>query len=205
VKRPPVRAAFGKIWRNPAARLAAFAMMLGQAVMVGVMTMTPLHMKDGDHELRVIGFVISVHIVGMYALSPLVGWLVDRLGRYLMIGTGGVILFLGAELASHTDPQDSLGVFVGLFLIGVGWSFGLIAGSTLLTSSFPVHERVAVQGAADLMMVGAGATAGVGAGLAVEWSSFHSLSHWSGVAALAMVAAAGWAVIVSMRQPSPVG
>ncbi len=204
VKRPPVRDAFGKIWRHPSARLAVFAMLLGQAVMVGVMTMTPLHMKDGDHELRIIGFVISLHIIGMYAFSPIVGWLVDRLGPYLMIGTGGVVLFSGAELASHTDAQDSLGVFVGLLLIGVGWSFGLIAGSALLTGSFPIEQRVPVQGAADLIMVGSGASAGIGAGLAVEWSSFHSLSHWSGIAALAMVVAAGWALIVSVRQPSSV-
>ncbi len=172
-------------------------MMLGQAVMVGVMTMTPLHMKDGDHELRIIGFVISVHILGMYALSPVVGWLVDRVGTHIMIATGGVLLFTGAEMASHTDPEDSAGVFVGLFLIGVGWSCGLIAGSSLLTNSFDVNTRVAVQGAADLLMVGAGASAGLVSGAAVEWSSFHALSHWAGVAALAMVVAAGWPIVRS--------
>lgn len=199
--RPPVRETFGWIWASSAARLAVFGMMLGQGVMVGVMTMTPIHMKDGNHELRVIGFVISVHILGMYALSPLVGWLVDKVGTQLMIGSGGIVLFFGAELASHTDAEDSLGVFVGLFLIGVGWSFALIAGSTLLTGSFPVQDRVAVQGASDLLMVASGATAGITAGLAVEWSSFHSLSHWSGVAALALVLASGWALVVSSKRP----
>ena len=203
-RRPPISEAFRLIWAHPAARLAVFAMLLGQAVMVGVMTMTPLHMKDGDHELRIIGFVISLHIVGMYAFSPIVGWLVDRVGTHLMIGSGGIVLFAGAELASHTDPEDSQGVFVGLFLIGLGWSFGLIAGSSLLTGAFPVEQRVTVQGGADLVMVGAGAAAGVSAGLAVEWSSFHSLSHWSGIAALAMVAAAGWTLLSSTRSARPV-
>ena len=206
VKRPPVREAFGRIWRHPAARLAVFGMMLGQAVMVGIMTMTPLHMKDGDHELRIIGFVISVHIIGMYAFSPIVGLLVDKFGTHLMIAAGGITLFIGAELASHTDAEDSLGVFVGLFLIGVGWSFGLIAGSSLLTGSFPIEHRVGVQGAADLLMVGSGASAGLSAGVAVEWSSFHSLSHWSGVAALALVLAAGWALLgPSARQARQAG
>ena len=200
--KPPVSAAFRRIWQVPAARVAVFAMLLGQAVMVGVMTMTPLHMKDGEHELRVIGLVISLHIVGMYAFSPVVGWLVDRIGTYLMIAGGGVVLFVGAEMASHTDPEDSLGVFVGLFLIGLGWSFGLIAGSTLLTASFPVAERVSIQGAADLVMVGAGATAGLSSGFAVEWSSFHSLSHWSGIAALAMVGAAAWMLLTTARRPA---
>jgi MFS family permease len=138
----------------------------------------------------------------MYALSPVVGWLVDRFGTYLMIAAGGLILFLGAEMASHTDPEDSLGVFVGLFLIGLGWSCALIAGSARLTNSFPVDQRVAVQGAADLVMVGSGAGAGISAGLAVEWSSFHSLSHWSGVAALAMVLAAGWQLATAPRHRS---
>ena len=204
-KRPPLSQSFGRIWTVPAARLAVFAMMLGQAVMVGVMTMTPLHMKDGDHELRIIGLVISLHIVGMYAFSPVVGWLVDRIGTHIMIAAGGIILFVGAEMASHTDPEDSAGVFTGLFLIGLGWSFGLIAGSTLLTSSFGVNERVSVQGASDLVMVGAGATAGLVSGLAVEWSSFHSLSHWSGVAALAMVLAAGWPLVRAAFWPSSTG
>jgi MFS family permease len=199
--RPPVRDAFRRIWHSRTARLAVFGMMLGQGVMVGVMTMTPIHMKDGDHELRIIGFVISAHILGMYALSPIVGWLVDKVGTHLMIGAGGIVLFLGAELASQTDAEDSMGVFVGLFLIGVGWSFALIAGSALLTASFPIQNRVAIQGAADLLMVASGASAGISAGLAVEWSSFRSLSHWSGVAALAMVVAAGWALVVSKRDP----
>ena len=112
-------------------------MLVGQAVMVGVMTMTPLHMTNGDHELRVIGLVISLHIVGMYAFSPVVGWFVDRVGPYVMVGSGGVVLFVGAEMASHTSPEDSLGVFVGLLLVGLGWSFGLISGSSLLTGAFP--------------------------------------------------------------------
>ena len=136
----------------PEARLAVLAMLTGQAVMVGVMTLTPLHMEGGGQEFKVIGWVISLHIVGMYAFSPIVGWLVDRVGPHLMIGLGGVILFVGAELASHTDPEHSTGLFVGLMMIGLGWSFGLIAGSALLTASFGVSERVEVQGGADFMM-----------------------------------------------------
>lgn len=198
-RRPPLRSSFATLWRLPAARLAVFAMGVGHAVMVGVMTMTPLHMKDGDHELRIIGFVISVHILGMYAFSPVVGWLVDRVGPHAMIAAGGVVLFVGAELASHTDPEDRAGVFTGLFLIGLGWSFGLIAGSALLTASVPLDHRVAVQGVADLVMVGAGATAGLSAGAIVEWTSYHSLSHWAGVTALSLVAAGGVAYFARPR------
>ncbi len=199
--RPPVGEGFARIWATPAARLAVLAMASGQAVMAGIMVMTPLHMKDGNQELRVIGFVISAHILGMYAFSPLVGWFVDRVGSYTMVATGGTVLFVGAQIASRTDAQDRLGVFVGLFLIGLGWSFGLISGSSLLSSAFVAEQRVAVQGAADLMMVGAGAVGGISAGLAFEWSSFATLSRWAGVAALAMVAAAIWAVLIGRVRP----
>lgn len=177
----------------PAARLALLAMLVGQLVMVGVMTATPLHMTSGDQDLAVIGQVISLHIVGMYAFSPIVGWLVDRLGTHTMVTLGGLILFVGAELAGHTDPEHSAGLFAGLTLIGIGWSCGLIAGSTLLTNAFPVHQRVEVQGGADFVMITGGAVGGMSSGALVELLGFQSLSHYSGIAALLLVAAAAGA------------
>ncbi len=178
------------IARHQKALIAVAAMAVGQAVMVAIMTVTPLHMDDGDHETQIIGLVISLHIVGMFFFAPVVGWFVDRLPTEVMVAAAGVILFVGGELASHTDPADSLGVFVGLFLIGLGWSFAMIAGSSLLTGAFPAHERANVQGTADFIMVASGAVAGLASGVIVEASSFHSLSHWAGVAALSLVAAA---------------
>ena len=174
----------------PAARLALLAMLVGQMVMVTVMTATPLHMTSGDQDYAVIGQVISLHIVGMYAFSPIVGWLVDRLGTHTIITVGGLILFVGAELAGHTDPAHSAGLFSGLTLIGIGWSCGLIAGSALLTNSFPVHQRVEVQGGADFVMITGGAVGGLSSGALVELLGFQSLSHYSGIAALVLVAAA---------------
>ena len=198
-ERPSLAESFRKLVTHRLAAIAVFAMAIGQGVMVAVMTVTPLHMDEGNHEVEVIGLVISLHIVGMYFFSPIVGWLVDRLPTVLMIGAAGVILFSGAELASHTDPEDSLGVFVGLFLVGVGWSFAMIAGSALLTSAFPVEERASVQGAADFTMVTSGATGGLLSGAIVEASSFHALSHWAGVLALALVAAALYPTVTKVR------
>ena len=177
----------------PAARLALLAMLVGQLVMVGVMTATPLHMTSGDQDLAVIGRVISLHIIGMYAFSPIVGWLVDRLGTHTMVTLGGLLLFVGAELAGHTDPEHSAGLFSGLTLIGIGWSCGLIAGSTLLTNAFPVHQRVEVQGGADFVMITGGAVGGMSSGALVELLGFQSLSHYSGIAALLLVAASAGA------------
>lgn len=194
------KATLGVIVRHPGARLAMIAMLVGHAVMVGIMTATPLHMENGAHELQIIGFVISLHIVGMYFFAPLVGMLVDRIGPPTIIAAGGMILFAGAELASHTDAEDSLGVFVGLFLVGLGWSFGLIAGSSLLTSSFSITERVAVQGTADLVMSASGALAALSAGVVFELASYHALSHYAGFGAIALSVLAIWGLI----RPTPV-
>ena len=93
----------------------------------GVMTMSPLHLKDGGHQLEIVGFVISLHIIGMYAFSPLVGVLTGKIGAKAVIGFGGLLLVVGSELASHAEPEDSLGVFMGLFLIGLGWKVNVSA------------------------------------------------------------------------------
>ena len=193
--RPRLAESFAAIGSRQAAAIAVGAMAVGQAVMVAIMTVTPLHMDDGRHETQIIGLVISLHIVGMYFFAPIVGWLVDRLPTALILTAAGITLFVGGETASRTDPEDSIGVFVGLFLIGVGWSFAMISGSALLTSSFPAHQRAAVQGAADFTMVFSGAVAGVASGVIVEASSYHSLSHWAGVAALSLVAAALYPIV----------
>jgi len=198
--RPTLRQSFGRIAGNRLAVIAVGAMAVGQAVMVAVMTVTPLHMDDGAHEQQIIGLVISLHIVGMYLFAPIVGWLVDRLPNSVIVGTAGITLFVGGEMASHTDAEDRLGVFVGLFLIGLGWSFAMISGSSLLTGAFNASERAAVQGAADFTMTSAGAVAGLASGVVVELSSYHSLSHWAGIAALGLVAAAIYPVVVDTRQ-----
>jgi MFS family permease len=203
-ERTPVMQVLARIAASSRARLAVAGMVVGHAVMVGVMTMTPLHMEEGDHELKIIGFVISLHVVGMYAFAPVVGWIVDRIGPHLVIAAAGIVLFCGGELAAHTDPEDSTGVFVGLFLIGLGWSFGLVAGSSLLTGAFGPIERVEVQGAADLIMVSSGAVAGLSSGVIVEWTSYHSLSHWAGLLSLLLVGAAV-SPLLAWRRPAMAG
>lgn len=183
--RPSFRNSVRLLAGSPPGRLAVLSMVAGHVVMVGVMTMTPLHIRDGNHELQVIGFVISLHVVGMYAFSPVVGWLADRFGTRLVLATGGLLLFAGAEMASRTDAEHTGGLFFGLFLIGLGWSCGMVAGSALLTDSFPFGSRVQVQGLADLVMTASGAIAGLSSGIIVAWAGFRSLGHWSGMLGLA--------------------
>ena len=200
-KRPTLAESFKRLFTNRLATIAVFATAVGQGVMVSVMTVTPLHMDDGAHEKTVIGLVISLHVVGMYFFAPVVGWLVDRVRTELMVAAAGLILFTGAELASHTDPEDSLGVFVGLFLVGLGWSFSMIAGSALLSSVFPVDERASVQGAADFTMITFGATGGILGGIVVEATDYHTLSHYAAVLALSLVAAALYPIVTNVKGP----
>jgi len=144
-------------------------------VMVMVMVMTPVHMSHVDVSLRLIGLVISVHVLGMYALSPVVGWLVDKRGRVPMLMVGAAILIVACLISAFVPANSVAGLGVGLFLLGLGWSFTLIAGSTLLTEQVDQAERPSVQGLSDLVMNIAGAVGGVIAGLIVVNSSYTVL------------------------------
>jgi len=160
----------------PAALLGLAAMCIGQAVMSAVMSMTPVHLKHGDADLRIIGFVISGHIAGMYAASPLVGMASDRFGRRPVILLGCAILFASFAVAGTAGPHEPTQLGVGLFLLGLGWSCTLIAGSTLLTESIPLDARPTTQGTADLTMGMSGAAGALLAGAIVAFGSYTLLN-----------------------------
>ena len=175
----------------PAARLGLLTLALGHVVMVSVMVMTPLHMAHGDAGLQVIGLVISIHIVGMFAFSPLTGMAVDRFGGRAVAVVGSVILSTATLLASASPEGESTTLGLGLFLLGLGWSCTLVAGSTMLTAAVPAMERPGAQGASDLVM---GLAAGVGgalAGVVVDRAGFSQLALLAlGVAVLIGLVAA---------------
>jgi MFS family permease len=172
---------------EPRAVLAVSSLVICQAVMVGVMTMTPLYMKDHHHDIQVIGFVLSVHVLGMYAFAPIVGWMSDRVGRMPMIVAAGVTLVLAAVMAGQADPHRAPQMFFGLFLLGLGWSFGLIAASSLLVDCFDLTQRVGVQGAADLAMTGAGALGGIASGVVVQNFGYQDLNTGAAVLGLVLI------------------
>jgi MFS family permease len=161
---------------RPVARLGIITLALGHAVMVSVMVMTPLHMAHGHAELTVIGFVISIHILGMFAFSPLTGMAVDRFGGRPVALAGSGILVVATVLASLSPMGESATLAIGLFLLGLGWSCTLVAGSTLLTAGLPAAERPGAQGAADLLMGLAAGGGGAVAGVIVDRASFHALA-----------------------------
>jgi MFS family permease len=173
----------------PAAMLGFVAMAIGQAVMVAVMSMTPVHLQHGEASLKIIGFVISGHITGMYIASPLVGIASDRIGRRPVIVAGGAVLLASFLIAGTATGHESIQLAIGLFLLGLGWSCTLIAGSTLLTESIPAAERPNVQGMADLLMGMAGASAGLLSGLVVGLGSYALLNLICAVLVVPLVAA----------------
>lgn len=195
-----VRRGFRVIAHNRSALLGATAVAIGHTVMVAVMVMTPLHMHHGGAELQLVGFVISVHILGMYAFSPVTGAGVDRFGARPVILVG-VLLFGGAAVLAGRAPEGwSIALVVGLLLLGLGWSCTFVAGSTLLASSVPVAERPGVQGAGDLSMGLAAALGGGLAGLVVGSVGYGWLCALAG--ALAAVLAGFALAMGGRRQPS---
>ncbi|MDN5766256.1 MAG: MFS transporter [Humibacillus sp.] len=172
---------------NPGARLGLITVALGHLVMVSVMVMTPLYMSHGNAELEVIGFVISMHIVGMYAFSPLVGMAVDRWGGRPVAATGGVVLTVAGLLASRAHTGWSGLLLVALVLLGLGWSCTLVSGSTLLTASVTASERPAVQGLSEVTMGLAGAGGGALAGFVVGGFGYPVLAAAAAVVGVGVV------------------
>jgi len=160
------------ISKTPSALFAITSIAIGHVVMISVMVMTPVHMAHMDDTLTIIGIVISVHVAGMYAFSPLVGYLSDSLGRKRVIQLGIVILLLAALIAGRSPGNNSFTLGIGLFLLGLGWSCTLIAGSALLSESVSEELLPSTQGASDLIMNLMGAAGGALAGVIIATMSY---------------------------------
>jgi MFS family permease len=165
---------------TPGARIGVLATAVAHSSMVAVMAMTPVHLLHGGATLTVVGLVISMHVAGMYALSPLVGWLADSIGRGSVIAAGQ-LLTIAATVITGTAPADGAGqVCLGLTLLGVGWSCCLVGGSTLLSESADIGVRPAVQGVADLIMGLSAAAASALAGLVIGAWGYGVLNGLAG-------------------------
>jgi MFS family permease len=191
---PPTGTSWGRavsaVQERPVLAWAVLGLAAAHAVMVAVMVMTPLHMEHGGAELRVIGIVISVHVLGMFAFSPLVGLAADRWGRPAALGAGGAVLLLALGLCSRSPEGSSWQIFVGLFLLGLGWSFATVAASTTIADHAPLDARTDVQGAADLVMGLSAAAAGGLAGVVVGAWGYATLAVVAALLVVAVLASA---------------
>lgn len=223
-RRRPLMVGFRAVRSSPQAMLALTSVIAAHGIMVAVMSMTPLHLQelvsggtagdhmghDGDHAmgtdaLVIIGFTISMHIAGMFALSPVMGWLTDRVGRTPTIVLGFLLLAVAVAVAGF-GQQDPVLVTVGLVVLGLGWSAATISGSTLLAESVEQSQRVMVQGVSDTFMGAAGALGGGFSGFVMSWVGYQGLNMASGVLAVAVLATAALALakLPASRLSSPV-
>jgi MFS family permease len=182
---PPAASARRGCGWTPNARLALVTIGAAQLLMVGVMSMTPVHMGHGGAGLRLVGIVISFHTAGMYALSPLFGWLADRRGRLPVLALGAGLLAAAGVVAGVAGAHDITMLSIGLFLLGLGWSAALVSGSALLVDAVPAADRTRVQGRADVVVNLSGVLGGSVAGAVAAATSYGVLC------ALATVLAAG--------------
>jgi MFS family permease len=185
-------APLSEILRRPAVLVSLVALVVGQFVMVLIMTMTPLHMTDHGHDLPAVGLVLSAHILGMYALAPVSGWLTDRYGSARVIYSGLTMLAVSGVMAAVAPVEDDRLLLVALFLLGFGWNLGYVAGSALLSAGVSVVERTRIQGLADGVIWSTSALASLGSGVLVASAGYATL----GVLGAILVVVPAWVLTV---------
>ncbi|MFE6814309.1 MFS transporter [Streptomyces sp. NPDC057677] len=191
-----LRAGMKAVRESPKARLAVVTVAGSHTAMVSIMSMTPVALTHHGADIQLIGLVISGHIAGMYAFSPLMGWLSDRLGRLSVIGLAVGLIGVAALVAGTAGPSHGR-TALGLFLLGLGWSAGLVSGSALLTDSVPQAARAAVQGLSDFIMNTAAGVGGLAAGLIVAQAGYGPLNA---IAACLLLPMAALAIRGSLRK-----
>ena len=190
---------------------------VAHAVMIMVMVMTPVHMQHGGMSLQLVGIVISLHVLGMFALSPVFGWLADRFGP-LRVAVGGMVLqaaavvlgFAAAAMVPDVGAHAGHGAAapavdtevltaVALVLLGLGWSACVIASSAVLASVAEPHVKLPLQGATDALMNYFGAGSAALAGPLLAWGGFQAVN----TAGAILLVPAVVTVILAVRAPKP--
>ncbi|MEN8041126.1 MAG: MFS transporter, partial [Actinomycetota bacterium] len=173
---PGEPSSFAEILAIPTVRLAIAALVTSQFVMVLIMTMTPLHIRDHGGSLGVVGIVMMAHTVGMFAIAPITGRLVDRHGPRTMIMLAMGTLISAAIIAASAPTANTAVLIVGLFLLGVGWNFGFVAASAELQLGLPIADRLKIQGTADSITWISGGLGAALSGVIIGASSYVVLA-----------------------------
>jgi MFS family permease len=170
-------------------QIAFATLAIGQLVMIGTTSTSPVYLHDQGHSVQTIGIAVSLHIGGMYVASPLSGWLSDRFGRLTIIVVGALVLIGAIVLAGLAPGTDGVLVIAGLFMNGVGWNMMFVAGSALLTDALSPAERASIQGFADLVMGLMGALGSTAGGMILGVWGFAILNAVGGILVLGPLAA----------------
>ncbi len=182
----PVR----EILRGQRVRLAIGAMVIGQMVMTLLMVITPLHMSQHAYDTKAISWVIMAHTLGMFGLSSLTGRLIDRLGAVPIIGLGAAILIVSGLMIPLGTGFWLL--VSSLFLLGLGWNFTFIAGSSLLSDALAANERGRVQGTNEMLVALASGAGSLGTGTAFAFGGIIAVSAIGLASTLVLVAGTVW-------------
>jgi MFS family permease len=167
----------GEIMRQPIFIVAALAAMLSYGIMNLMMTSTPLAMHAHDHHFDDAAFVLSWHMIGMYAPSFFTGSLIQRFGVLNVILAGIVLLFVC--IVSALAGTLVLNFWLAMFLLGIGWNFMYVGGSALLTESHTPAERAKTQAANDFMVFATMAVSSLSSGLLLNKSGWHAVNYGS--------------------------
>jgi MFS family permease len=170
-----LRDAIAVIKEFPIAGYAVLTIALSHMVMVSVMSMTPAHLSAEGHSLAEVGFTISLHIAGMYAFSPVFGWLTDRFGAVPIVVVGQLVFIVSLAVSGFWQSEFNA-VLLGLFLLGLGWSSSTVAASALLSETLATGQRTKVQGFSDSLMNLSGAFGGAVAGGILTLFTFGGLN-----------------------------
>jgi MFS family permease len=162
--------------RRPRVLVAVASMVTSHFVMVLIMAMTPIFLRDGGAELKIVGIVISAHTLGMFALSPITGVLGDRFGRPHVAAAGMVIVLVSVVMAGTASAGSTATLVAALFLLGLGWNFAFIGGSAILTEGLAIEERLRLQGAVDASVWSSGAAASLSSGVILSLTGFPFLN-----------------------------
>jgi MFS family permease len=184
-----------ELLRRPSVLAAVVALVVGQIVMVLIMTMTPLHMTHHGHDLAAVGLVISGHTFGMFALSPVSGRLTDRWGSPPVMVAGLGVVGAAAVLSAVAPADGGFVLFLALFLLGFGWNLGYVAGSALLSHGLSLAERTRLQGVTDAVIWSSAAGASLSSGVVVAVASYTAL----GLLGASMVVVPIWLVLTRHR------
>ena len=173
--RAGVAAALREVRASTNGTLALSSLVLAHVAMVSVMTMTPVHLAHLGHGVGVVGLTISLHVLGMFALAPVVGAAADRFGQVPTIVAGQLVLVLAASV-NLLGASSTTAVAAGLFLLGLGWSVVTVPASALLSQSVPARSRPLVQGTGDALMNAAAAVGAIISGPLLAVADFPGLA-----------------------------
>ena len=170
---------YGEILKNPSILLAIIAAVVGWSIMSLVMTATPVHMHEmNNHSLDDTAWVIQSHILAMYAPSLFSGLLITRFGVKKIIYAGGALM-LGCVFVGYGKPE-LIHYWGSMVLLGIGWNFLFVGGTTLLTQSYRTAERFKLQALNDFLVFSLQAFVSLGAGLLL------ANLGWNGVIVLSL-------------------